>query len=105
MQPLAVTEGGIPGSFSPSPGSPTTSSPEPCAGTVKERRLEQIADEVERLEGAGGWNLDQFRRLYAAALEACEGEERQLEFFGPFLRGASYIEEAVRLGNEYRSAA
>jgi hypothetical protein len=27
-------------------------------------------------------------------------EERQLEFFGPFPRGASYIEEAVRLGNE-----
>jgi hypothetical protein len=69
-----------------------------------ERRLEQIADEVERLEDAGDWNLDQFRRLYAAALEACEGEERQLEFFGPFLRGASYVEEAARIGNEYRSA-
>ena len=70
-----------------------------------ERRLEQIADEVERLEDAGDWNIDQFRRLYTAALEACEGEERQLEFFGPFLLSASYIEEAIRLSNEYKSAA
>jgi hypothetical protein len=70
-----------------------------------ERRLEEIADEVEHLEDAGDWNLDQFRRFYAAALAACEGEERQLEFFGPFLWGASYIEEAIRLSNEYRSAA
>ena len=50
-------------------------------------------------------NLDQFRRLYAAALEACEGEERELEFFGPFMRSALYIEEANRLSNQHRSAA
>ena len=72
---------------------------------LAERRLEEIADEVERLEDAGDWDFTQFRRLYAAALEACEGEERQLEFFGPFMRSAWYIEEAIRLSNEHRSAA
>jgi hypothetical protein len=70
-----------------------------------EHRLEEIADEVERLEDAGDWDLNQFRRLYAAALRACEGEERQLEFFGPFLRSKAYVEEARRLSGEYRSAA
>jgi hypothetical protein len=72
---------------------------------IAERRLETIADEVERLEEAGDWNFDQFQRLYAEALEACEGEERQLEFFGPFMRSAAYIEEANRLSNQHRSAA
>ena len=72
---------------------------------LAERRLEEIADEVERLEDAGDWNFNQFQRLYAAALEACEGEERQLEFFGPFMRGTSYIEEANRLSHKHRSAA
>jgi len=80
---------------------------------LTERKLEtlvklaeqEIADEVERLEEAGDWSLDQFRRLYAAALVACEGEERQLEFFAPFMPSASYVEEAIRLSHEYRSAA
>ena len=72
---------------------------------LAERRLEEIADEVERLEDAGDWDFTQFRRLYAAALEACEGEERELEFFGPFMRSGSYIEEANRLSNQHRSAA
>ena len=34
-----------------------------------------------------------------------EGEERQLEFFAPIMHGASYGEEAIRLSDEYRSAA
>ena len=72
---------------------------------LAERRLEEIADEVERLEDSGDWSFEDCRRLYAAALEACEGEERQLEFFGPFMRGASYIEEANRLSHKHRSAA
>jgi len=72
---------------------------------LAERKLEEIADEVERLEEAGDWNFAQFRRLYAAALEACEGEERHLEFFAPFMRGPAYVEEAIRLSAEYRSAA
>jgi hypothetical protein len=57
------------------------------------------------LEGAGDWNFHQFQRLYAAALDACEGEERELEFFGPFMCDASYIEEATGLSSERRSAA
>lgn len=72
---------------------------------VAERKLEEIADEVERLEEAGDWTFAQFRRLYAAALEVCEGEERQLEFFATFMRDPSYVEEANRLSEAYRSAA
>jgi len=72
---------------------------------LAERKLEAIADEVERLEETGDWNFAQFQRLYAAALVACEGEERQLEFFAPFMRGRSYVEEAIRLSDEHRSAA
>lgn len=69
------------------------------------RRLEEIGDEIEALEEAGEWNLQQFRRLYAAALEACEGDGRQLEFFGPLMLDRSYFEEAVRMGREHRPAA
>ena len=72
---------------------------------LAEHRLEAIADEVERLADAGEWNLEQFRRLYAAALVASEGEVRQLEFFGPFMDTTRFIEEATQLTNEYRSAA
>lgn len=70
-----------------------------------EKKLEDIAEEVERLEEAGQWNLKHFRRLYSAALQACEGEKWQLEFFGPFMRTRKYIEEAHRLSGEHRSAA
>ena len=42
---------------------------------------------------------------YAAAVEACEGEGRQLEFFGPFVPDDSYLEEALRIGREQRQAA
>ncbi len=68
-------------------------------------KLEQVSDEVERLEESGGWNLKQFRRLYSAALAACEGDERQLEFFGPFMLDREYLEVALRLSREFRSAA
>jgi hypothetical protein len=68
-------------------------------------KLERIADEVERLEESGGWNLKQFRRLYSAAIEACEGDERQLEFFGPFMLNSEYFDDALRLSREFRSAA
>jgi hypothetical protein len=68
-------------------------------------RLEQIADEVERLEESGDWNLKQFRRLYSAALAVCEGDERQLEFFGPFMLDRKYLDDALRLSTEFRSAA
>jgi hypothetical protein len=70
-----------------------------------ERRLEEIGDEVEALEEAGKWNLQHFRRLYVAALDACEGDRRRLEFFGPFMLGREYLEEERRLSRECRSAA
>ncbi len=69
------------------------------------RILEEIGDEMEALEEAGKWNLQQFRRLYAAALDACEGDGRWLEMFGPFMLDRSYFEEALRIGREYRPAA
>ena len=68
-------------------------------------KLEQISDEVERLEESGDWNLKQFRRLYSAALAACEGDERHLEFFGPFMLDREYLDAALRLSREFRSAA
>ena len=68
-------------------------------------KLEQIADEIERLEESGDWNLKQFRRLYSAALAVCEGDERQLEFFGPFMLDRKYLDDALRLSMEFRSAA
>ena len=72
---------------------------------ARQERLNAIGDELERLEEAGKWNFKEFRRLYAAALEACGGPRRELEMFGPFMRSRSYIDEANRLSRKYRAVA
>ena len=71
-------------------------------------------EKAVRVAGARGipWVLDPvgagataYRTRTSAALAVCEGDERQLEFFGPFMLDRKYLDDALRLSMEFRSAA
>jgi hypothetical protein len=68
-------------------------------------KLDAIAQELEDLADSDRLSLSEFARLYTAALTICDGDRRQLEFFGPFMLTPSYFHEAMRLSREHAPAA